>query len=283
MIQRFKSRALSAANIKIIAAAAMLLDHISKVFTPFNRIVPFGYDFNLALEAIGRLAFPIFAYFIAVGCVKTHNMKKYLLRLLLVCIISEPCYDFAFSLINSMRYKAEGDALEFASHGICFWEGGIQNVCFSLFLAALAVYCLQRYLNRASGGTRQKVLWAFVLAAEWCLVYFLAAFGNCDYWSTAIPLVLALYLARRRGLQAGILVIWSIAEYLFIPQYGSIPIINTPFDSILCALFASASAVILLLYHGEKGEKRLPKYFFYWFYPLHLCALGVIREILILL
>lgn len=73
-----KKYGLSSNSIKMIAAIAMLIDHFSKVFEPFSapEYIPYGYYSNRILELIGRIAFPIFAYFVAVGCLKTHNIKN---------------------------------------------------------------------------------------------------------------------------------------------------------------------------------------------------------------
>ena len=57
--------------LKIIAAAAMLLDHVGLMFFPGNAL----------LRIIGRLAFPIFAFMIAEGCKYTRNRLRYFLQL----------------------------------------------------------------------------------------------------------------------------------------------------------------------------------------------------------
>ena len=68
--------------IKIIAIISMTIDHIGLIimddYTPFR--------------IIGRLAFPIFAYFISEGCFFTRNIKKYFMQLLLVGVISQIIY-----------------------------------------------------------------------------------------------------------------------------------------------------------------------------------------------
>ena len=56
----------------------MLIDHIGMVF--FDDIIIF--------RIIGRIAFPIFAYLVAEGYSKTHNKKKYFLRMLIFAILS---------------------------------------------------------------------------------------------------------------------------------------------------------------------------------------------------
>ena len=63
-------RGLSASTLKIIACVAMVIDHVGAYLLPHIPI----------LRVIGRLAFPIFAYFIAEGCRYTrHKLKRFLL------------------------------------------------------------------------------------------------------------------------------------------------------------------------------------------------------------
>ncbi len=65
----------------------MLIDHIGVVFFP--NILMF--------RIIGRIAFPLFAYTTMIGYFSTHSIKKYLLRLLIICIISQPIYMLIFN------------------------------------------------------------------------------------------------------------------------------------------------------------------------------------------
>ncbi len=58
-------------TLKIIAAIAMLIDHVGLMFFPENVL----------LRIIGRLAFPIFAFMIAEGCKYTRNRLRYFLQL----------------------------------------------------------------------------------------------------------------------------------------------------------------------------------------------------------
>ncbi|MGB9842063.1 MAG: TraX family protein [Candidatus Bathyarchaeales archaeon] len=52
--------------LKLIAIAAMAIDHIGDIFYP---------DW-LMLHIIGRLAFPLFAYLVALGIESTKNRKS---------------------------------------------------------------------------------------------------------------------------------------------------------------------------------------------------------------
>ena len=61
---------LSGNALKIIAAVAMLIDHVGIMFFPTVAIY----------RIIGRLSFPIFAFMIVEGYFHTKNLKKYVLR-----------------------------------------------------------------------------------------------------------------------------------------------------------------------------------------------------------
>lgn len=72
--------------LKIVAIISMFIDHAGEVFFPDSMII----------AIIGRIAFPLFAYCIVVGCLYTHDMKKYILRLAIFAVVSQPIYNMAF-------------------------------------------------------------------------------------------------------------------------------------------------------------------------------------------
>ena len=88
--------------LKWVAIAAMFIDHTAAVM---GGLFPFSwYD---PMRDVGRMAFPIFAYGIAQGCVYTHSARRYLGRLLLFAVLSELPYrlalragSLAFGLFN---------------------------------------------------------------------------------------------------------------------------------------------------------------------------------------
>ena len=75
---------LSGNMLKIIAALAMLADHIGALIFP-------QYDF---LRVIGRLAFPIFAFMIAEGCKYTRNITRYFFMIFSLAFICQMVYFF---------------------------------------------------------------------------------------------------------------------------------------------------------------------------------------------
>ena len=65
--------------LKLVGIICMTFDHA--------RLLVFNTSEFTWMEPIGRLAFPIFAFQIVMGYRKTHNLKKYIFRLLLFAVI----------------------------------------------------------------------------------------------------------------------------------------------------------------------------------------------------
>ena len=73
--------------LKLVAIAAMLLDHIGGAFFPETPI----------FRWIGRLAFPLFCYCMTVGLLYTHDIRRYLGRLAIFAVVSQPFWILAFN------------------------------------------------------------------------------------------------------------------------------------------------------------------------------------------
>ncbi|MDF2547548.1 MAG: conjugal transfer protein TraX [Anaerosolibacter sp.] len=72
--------------LKLLAIISMLIDHIG--YGLFPKV--------MVLRYIGRLAFPIFAYHIAIGCRYTKDLHRYILRLFSFALISQIPYTIYF-------------------------------------------------------------------------------------------------------------------------------------------------------------------------------------------
>ena len=79
-------------QLKLIAIIAMTVDHLAWVLFPGYSLQPAA----IALHLLGRIAAPVFCFFIAEGFFYTHDLKKYILRLLLFAIPSHFAYLFCF-------------------------------------------------------------------------------------------------------------------------------------------------------------------------------------------
>lgn len=155
-------------TLKWIALLSMLIDHIGAVLFPEIPI----------LRIIGRMAFPIYAYLITEGFFYTHNIKKYMLRLGILALISEIPFDLAF-------YETP-----------CYM--GYQNVFFTLLIGLLVLY----FYNR----TTNKVLKI--------LVFILGLIGSevlcTDYSSMGVALIFFFFWGRESMHMKMIMASWII-------------------------------------------------------------------------
>jgi hypothetical protein len=108
----------------------MTIDHINDIL----------YSDTLFLHIIGRLAFPLFAYLIALGIESTKKPKKYMVTLLSFALISQIPYFLAFGIQPFERL----------------------NILFSLFLGALTVY----FFNKRSPLAFVPLLLSILLMTE---------------------------------------------------------------------------------------------------------------------
>lgn len=72
--------------LKVIAIVSMIFDHSAVVFSG-----------GLWMRCVGRLAFPLFAWCVAVGAEHTRSMPRYALRLFLVGLIAQPFFMLALN------------------------------------------------------------------------------------------------------------------------------------------------------------------------------------------
>ena len=233
-----RSRGLDGGVLKCIAAALMLTDHVGAILLPEV----------LVLRCVGRLAFPIFAFFIAEGYAHTRDFGRYFRRLAIFAVVSE----IPFNLENGAVFDLTR-----------------QNVLFTFCLALLTLRGLEA-LGRERGFGR----WAgcgLVLAAGFAAGELL----RTDYGGWGI-LTVALFYLCRDGKFAKLWLLLAMAavnglgmESLAMPVFGG----EMPIQ-----IFAVAALPVIWLYNGQAGPKGLRRAF-YVFYPAHLLVLEGIRTL----
>lgn len=143
---------LTAFHLKMVALITMITDHTAAA-------LPLPGAVNTLMRSIGRMAFPIYAFFIAEGCRYTRSREKYMLRLGL------------FGLISQFPFVA-------AFYGWA-WEPGKWwyhllipgNVFYTMFLAVACIHIWEalrrqpRAVQLAAAGTFAGyfALWAYTL------------------------------------------------------------------------------------------------------------------------
>ena len=230
-MQRY--RVLNGFHLKLIAACTMFIDHMG--YTLFPGV--------MWLRCIGRVAFPIFCFLIAEGCVHTHDRKKYALRLLVFAVLSE----IPFNLMT----------------GRAVWNPYDQNVLWTLLLGAAVCWSIDGVLKRRTAPAF-VLTGAAMVAAFWLLEVFCT-----DYGGWGMLLVAMFYGVRRAPYgQAAKMAAQAVGLAFFcIGVMGGVTI----------ELWALTALVPIWLYNGQRGfSHKAVQYGFYAFYPLHILILSLI-------
>ena len=234
-----RSRGLDGGALKLLAAALMLIDHVGAILLPEMVI----------LRCIGRLAFPIFAFFIAEGYAHTRSFGKYLLRMAIWAAVSEIPFNLEFG------------------H---FFVPGRQNVLLTFCLALLTLRGLDRLRREPEAAGYAGA--ALALAAGFAAGELL----RVDYGGWGVVTVALFYLCRegryaKPGLLLGMLVLNGICiGSRTVPVFGiAVPI----------QILAAAALPVIRLYNGRPGIKGRWRWAFYAFYPAHLLVLEGIRAL----
>lgn len=165
----------SGTTLKFIACVTMLIDHIgaSCIETQYMTAEYIPTElirFDHVLRLIGRLAFPIFCFLLVEGFQHTHDVKKYIRRLLLFGVVSEIPYDMAFFRMPF------------------YWEN--QNVYWTLAIGVIAMAAMQHFQDE-----KGDLIWKSGLAAVICAM--IAELAKTDYGAIGVALIVALYLTRK--------------------------------------------------------------------------------------
>ena len=145
---------MSSFALKILAIIFMTVDHVGLLLFPSVRI----------LRAIGRLAFPIFAFQIGIGFKHTHSKEKYILRMILFTLISQ--YPFALFL----------EAAKISP---------ILNIGATFTLALLALYTIDKFKK---SWIKYPIL---------IIIACIAAYVPMDYGLIGVLIVISLYFLNQ--------------------------------------------------------------------------------------
>ena len=238
--------------LKIAAIIIMVIDHVGAVFLPQYH----------NLRIIGRLAFPLFAYCIAVGCVATRNIGKYALRVLLMALIVQPLY------VTAMRHQ-QMLAFDWA-HNFYRVDLIVQHyyltshhvIHFSLFLGILAIWTIR---------DKKYILTALVLAVCWYVQRYI------DYGMYGIYLMLIFYAFLDRP---EVSAVWVGAYMIWYGLPGRMQLTLFPMlenQSVSTQFWAILA--LPLIYIPMDVKFRFNKWVYYLLYPAHLIAFYLIRLI----
>jgi len=230
--------------LRIIALVFMIIDHCGVTLFPN---VP-------ELRMLGRIAFPIYCWNLVVGFHFTRSVPKYLLRILVIGLLSQPLYAIAMN------------------HAITK-----PNIFLTLLLGLLALWGIRE--NRWGSA-----VWAPFLTI--CLATVLGA----DYGWRGVVLIILLYAAQdRRSAIAAVMVAFFLfwgTSYGITRSYFGIPVNLSVLPSFLsdplsCFLRMETYALLSLPFILIRFPRNLPTPLWvgYAMYPAHLLLIMALKAI----
>lgn len=219
-------------TIKALACLFMIIDHIGAALFPeyiFFRI-------------IGRLAFPLFAWMIALGYTHTKDPIKYMKRLAIFALISQIPFNLA---LNTKSL----------------------NIFFTLLLGLITIYYYDRY-EKEKNERRMKL--SLIIPS------IIATVLNTDYFAYGTATIFLFYYHREDF--KNLIKSQVILNLLFMSLYIiSIVLSGTSFELAgIIQILSLFSLIIIKYYNNKQGPKKFT-YAFYAFYPVHLIIIYFIK------
>ena len=264
--------------IKIISMVTMFGDHLSKAI--------YGINGTTFLNYIGRFAFILFCFQLVLGYNKTRSLRKYLLRLIVLAIISQIPYSLFFNNFNCEKSL---------------------NIVFTLLTGLISISILNIHRDKNNKFTFRDInynafkiesfksiiglIFKLIIIFSICLFvsYSTVLFGYWfEYNYQGVIFIITMYLFypfdNKYNFSKFILYIISIilfgfveAEQWFGIQNYELPkFYNMDAFKIYINIYISCiiGGFLPLLYNGKKGKSI--KLMTYLFYPIHFLILYII-------
>lgn len=222
--------------LKIIACIAMFIGHVPFVFP----------DTAIPCILIGKIAFPIFAFLISEGYIHTRNWKKYLIRLIVLAIISQLPASLLFNPNFSSLYL---------------------NIFFTLAFGLVSIRIFDRIKFKPIAV---------------CLVIFVSLIAEmlgCDFGAIGVLMIFCFYIFKKNK---NIMVLSQVVlmTALFIQKFNNYTSVNVTIIRyiLLQLLFTVLSLPFIIFYNGKRGKNNKNiQLGFYLFYPIHLTFLCLLK------
>lgn len=293
---------MSTFTLKIIAILSMLVDHVAAYLQLSNSSL-LSHEILSLMRSFGRMALPIFAYFIVIGYSKTSNLKKYIGRIHLFALISQIPFTLAFDHSNYHNFYEITDKLVYIYDFTDFIFVLITIVAYYYFIC-----------DKKFDFSLVYVSFAYIITPlfmRYDNIILLTGKELNIFYELGVSLILIAlldrlkyYLSVKSYLNILINIISIIAIYFYvgsIANYGFFAIflvlilrllMNQKIaQSIIILLwgysmygyswisfgFVVFTSILLYFYNGKKGPSI--KYLFYIFYPIHLTIVGLLNII----
>lgn len=282
MEKQQKNFGISSFILKTIAALLMTLDHIAMLFIERGTgdIPTLYYIFR----AVGKMAFPIYAFLAFEGAYKSENTTLYLIRLGFLALFLD-AFGFAFGAIASLPVANNplvGNAITDMFMGVLLVTLLRRKDSYSIFaLIPLGYEIFSNYQINDTWGTLFKADWG-----SFSIILFLTFFIAREFTE--------LYLKRKAlldGLEENVYLSDDPIKYYKISAVIALIFVEVlfyfiyrinytafiiPNEFVPIGSYSVLASIFILLYNGKKGySSKIIQYSFYAYYPIHLLILGI--------
>ena len=229
-------------HMKIIAILAMTIDHIAWLFIETSSFI------GQSMHFIGRITAPMMCYLLVEGFNKSRNLSSYLQRMFIFAILAQ--IPFIMMLYGIDKF-IDNPFILFNKF----------NILFNFFLAILSLIIIKSNFSE---------MVKFVI-----LIFFLFISNYIDWGVFIIFFTMVLSLYRNNLKNQIIAYLMTAMLLLLLTDLGLIRALPT-----LVLQWMPLGILIVPIFwwygHQQYGSRWGGRYFFYWFYPVHMLILALI-------
>lgn len=265
MMKKLNKFGLSSNVLKIIAVLFMIIDHIAEYLYPY--IYP---EMYYIFRSIGRMAMPLFVYLLIQGFFYTKNLKRYILRIFILAIVTQFII-FSLGYVNKSLYS---------NYNISVNE--YFNVIFSYGLSLIIVSIIDR---RKLFSKLNRGLNIFLGINILILILYVFFRLNIEFKMQVPFLFIEIYLIEKAFIDSQNKLLLKSSNKLNVKNkliYILLILISIFTSSFFVDYEIGNKYIILLsiipifLYNGNRGNNsKIIQYTFYYFYPIHQIILYV--------
>lgn len=242
-------KGLTSNAIKLIAIAAMTIDHVAWwLFPGYPRAA-----LPLVMHIIGRLTCPIMCYFVAEGYHYTRDVCKYTARMFLFALVSHFAYIFA-----SADFAGWRSFLPFSSGSVLNQTSVMWSLAWGLVMLRVA------HSKKLSHG------------AQVLLILLICAVSFPSDWSCIASLCILSFGTNRGNPRAQMA--WMT---FYVALYAAVYALALDVVYGILQMAVVLSIPLLLQYNGQRGASprwnTAMKWLFYLYYPAHLFLIGYLQ------
>lgn len=238
-----KQWGISIVTLKILALITMFFDHFAMLFCQNDETI------YTIFRSVGRISFPLFAFVLTEGFFYTKNRADYVTRLGIFALISEVPYDMMYG--SFFRMESQNILFTLLIGFLLIW--GLETV-FSFRIKYPHALCKHFEISVLNVTTGLLII-IISHAAAYCL--------HTPYSYAGVMLIMCFYVFRQHHFgRAFSNLLFNFGMFGFTIQWWG------------------AVSILPIALYNDKAGKRKWKYFFYWFYPVHITILVFIKYLL---